>query len=940
LIGEANHAADEPNGMASVPESSRVGPPIPTGTVTFVFTDIEGSTVRWDRDRAAMQDAVRQHDAIVRAAIAAHQGYVFKTIGDAFCAAFSRPEDAVAAMLDAQRALKARDFTAVDGIRVRMAGHTGTADERAGDYFGAAVDRVARLLSIAHGGQMLLSGATSALVVGSLPTAAELRDLGQHRLKDLAQPEHVRQLVAPELRADFPPLRSLDILANNLPWQTTSFIGRETEVAEITALLAKHHLVTLVGSGGVGKTRTSLHVAANAVDGNGDGVWFVELAPLLNGDSIPTAIAQATGITLGDGDPVEQLVAALAPKTLLLILDNCEHVVDAAARVVSAVFNACPRVAILASSRQALKIRGEVTYRMPSLAVPAAGAALDELNAEHALEYAAIALFVERAQAVNYRFAFSDANAPIVAEICQRLDGVALAIELAAARVNVLSLTQIRDRLDERFRVLTGGNRDRVPRQQTLRALIDWSYDLLDEREQLVFRRLGTFANAFTLEFATAVAGGGELDEFEVFDLVASLVEKSLLITQAQEESVRYRLLESTRAYAREKLDIAERTGSAERHLRFLLDRNVVLDERWETTGRRSELEAAVATEIDEIRAALAFALHGDNVSMGAALLAATRLSSWRALGLEHEGVAGARAFLTALPHAEPLLRARLWTGIAFVAQCAAQKTRALEAATHALRCARVAGDTRVLIEALCRYAHGAMFLGHFADAEANLAEAESLPSPSVAQRLLLLEARGMLSGQRGDAAAAVRATEGLLREYRALGNATAVRSTTLNLAEMLHIIGDTQRAVDLIRDALPDFRASGNRNTLVNGMANFAGYLAATDRFSEASSIARELIGELASREPTHTHIAVAIEPLALVVAFTTDPARAATLEGYADTALRNQGFTREFTETTTHDRLMTLLTQRLAPADLAHRLAEGAALTPEAAVELALLS
>jgi len=437
---------------------------IPSGTITFVFTDIEGSTQRWDRDRAAMELAVRRHDAIMRDAIAAHNGHVFKTIGDAFCAAFARPEDAVAAMFDAQRALGAEDFSAVDGIRVRAAIHTGTADERDRDYFGPAVNRVARLLGIAHGGQVLLSGVTSDLVQGSLPSQASLRDLGEHRLKDLSRPEYVYQLLGPDLIAEFPPLRSLNAMPNNLPRVTTSFIGREDEVADITALLAKHQLVTLVGSGGVGKTRTSLQVAANLLDGSGDGVWFIELAPLSSGDLIPGTVAETMGLTLpAEGDPVDLLVRALAKKRALFVFDNCEHLIGASARVIAAIVRGCPQIVTLASSRQGLGIAGEATYRMPPLTTPrdAEGASL---TAADAPRYAAIALFVERARASDHRFVLTDENAPIVAEICRRLDGIALAIELAAARVKILSPKQLRDKLDERFRVLTGGSRDVLPR--------------------------------------------------------------------------------------------------------------------------------------------------------------------------------------------------------------------------------------------------------------------------------------------------------------------------------------------------------------------------------------------------------------------------------------------------------------------------------------------
>jgi predicted ATPase/class 3 adenylate cyclase len=596
--------------VSAIPHPAGVHERLPSGTVTFAFTDIEGSTQRWDRDPAAMEDAIRRHDGLVRAALTEHQGHVFKTIGDAFCAAFARPEDAVAALLAVQRALGAEDFSAVEGVRVRAAIHTGTAEERDGDYFGPTVNRVARLLSIGHGGQVLISGVSAALVQGALPPQTTLRDLGEHRLKDLARPEHVYQLLGPDLRADFPALHSLDALRNNLPIALTSFVGRETEIAEITALLEGHRLVTLTGAGGIGKTRTSLQVAANLLDRWADGMWFIELAPFSSGNYIPSTVAQIFGLSLPiDGDPVENLARAVKDKHALLVFDNCEHLVAPAARVVATLLRSCPKLSVLASSRQALGIAGEATYRLPTLAAPTASA-----------------LFAERAQAADQRFALSDDNAPIVADICRRLDGIPLALELAAARVKLLSPRQLRDRLDERFRLLTGGSRDVLPRQQTLRALIDWSHDLLDERERALFRRLAIFVNGFTLDGAVAVgsgAGDADLDEFEVFDVLASLVDKSLVLAEPASETLRYRLLESTRVYAAEKLTAAgERELCAGRHLRYLRDLFAAAQERFAQSGRRAELNAASAAELEDVRAALDRAAGGPDLPLGAALLA------------------------------------------------------------------------------------------------------------------------------------------------------------------------------------------------------------------------------------------------------------------------------------------------------------------------------
>ena len=894
--------------------------PRPTGTVTFLFSDIEGSTVRWERDRKAMEPALARHDALMRAALEARGAYVFKTVGDAFCAAFATAADAIAAALDAQRALSAADFSAVEGIRARMALHSGSAAERDGDYFGPTVNHVARLLAIGHGGQVLLSGACTELVRGELPPECSLLDLGAHRLKDLAQPERVYQLIAPELPQAFPELRSLDHLSNNLPTQLTSFVGREDDVAEITSLLQQHRLVTLTGSGGVGKTRASLQVAANLIDGFGDGVWFIELAPLTSGEYIPSTVAQALDLKLAsEGDPVENLVRALKGKQTLLVFDNCEHLIEPAARVLAAILRGCPKVKMLVSSRQALGIAGEVSYRMPSLAVREA-----------------IALFAERARAADTRFALTDENTPIVADICRRLDGIPLAIELAAARVKMLSPKQLRERLDERFRVLTGGDRSALPRHQTMRALIDWSYDLLDERERTLFRRLGIFVNGFTLEGAVAVGSGDDLDELDVFDVLASLVDKSLVLAEPQDDTLRYGLLESTRAYASEKLDGAgERDFIVDRHLRYLRDRFAELSERWVQTARAANLVAALQTELDDVRFALDGALARSEVAGGAELLG-NIYTSWQAIGIDAEGMARCESYLAALPADHSRLRARLLTALSHLLGESGFKVRALEVATQAVEQARTSGDGSSLATALCRYAQQATFFGRFDEAEAALVEAEAIRGTSTNLHLLMLETRAVLSHLRGDLETAARTWEQLRTELRSLGHVRGELAGAFNLAETEHARGQTQRAVEIVRETLPVVQAGDDKGALALLLVNLAGYLAATDDLANAVAAARESIGIHAAREPDHVRVAMAIEHLALAIALRGDPARAAILEGYANAAFSRHGFEREFTETTTHDRLAALLHESLAAHELTRLIAEGAALKPEAAIAL----
>ncbi len=921
--------------MSATPQE-RLPESIPTGTVTFVFTDIEGSTERWDRNRAAMQAAVRRHDELMRAAIDARGGYVFKTIGDAFCAAFRRPEDAVAAALSAQVALANEDFSDVGGLHVRAAIHIGTADERGGDYFGPAVNRVARLLAIAYGGQVLLSGATADLVQGDLPPQASLRDLGEHQLKDLARPEYVYQLLAPGLRPEFPALRSLDTLPNNLPRQMTSFVGREKEVAEITALIETNPLVTLVGSGGVGKTRTSLQVGANLIDGSGDGVWFVELAPLTSGDYIPTTIAAALGITLGEGDPLANLVAALKSKRALLIFDNCEHLVDASARTISAILRGCPQIRILASTRQALGIAGEETYRMPSLGLPLPddGLAMTAIDASTA---PAIALFVERAVSVDKRFSLTDENAPIVADICRRLDGIPLAIELAASRVQILSPRQLRDRLDERFRVLTGGSRDVLPRQQTLRALIDWSHDLLDERERKLFRRLGIFVNGFTIEGASAVASGDDLDELDVFDLLASLVSKSLVIAEPDGDSLRYRFLESTRAYASEKLAQAgERDLLAVRHVRYLANRFSELRSRRQLEPR-TDYVSPFGAELEDIRFALDSALSRSDIVDGSELLAGVR-GTWETVGIEAEGMARNQAYLAALPPTETRLLAILASNVAYFWGNSANTTLAFEAATQAVEHARECGESQVLARALGMRVRHAINLGRLDGVDADLSEAEALPNVSPRTHRDLLGLRAQLAADRGDLNAAIKTYEDLRKQSRSLGDATNEENFSIMLAEFEHERGNTQRAIAIVHEYLPAARAGTDRNLFEVLTMNLAGYHGAVDDAENTMAAAREAIASLVAREPNHAFVDVSIECLALAIALRGDLSRAAALEGYAETAIERHGFKRGFTEKTTYDRLNVLLRGGLAPDELARLTTEGTALTQEAAVALAL--
>lgn len=503
----------------------------------------------------------------------------------------------------------------------------------------------------------------------------------------------------------------------------------------------------------------------------------------------------------------------------------------------------------------------------------------------------------------------------------------------------MLSPKQLRDRLHERFRVLTGGSRDVLPRQQTMRALIDWSHDLLDERERTLFRRLGIFVNGFTLEGPVAVGSGEDLDELDIFDVLASLVDKSLVLAEPHGDALRYRLLESTRAYAVERLAAAgECDLVAQRHLHYLRDCFAQLWEGFERTARVADLDAALQTELEDVRFALDGALARAEVVDGGELLANID-RFWRAIGLDAEGTARCEAYLAALPADQSRLRARLSTALSALLSQSDHGVRAFEVATEAVEHARAAGDASLLAWALGRYAATATFLHRLDDAELALAQAEAIPGTAVALRIALLETRALLSQFRGDLETAARMFEQQRKQYRSLGNTRGERIAALNLAEVEHARGgQTQRAIAIARETLRAVRSSADPIRLTGLLFNLAGYLVAVDDLPAAAAAAREAIGIRAAREPDHTHVAIAIEHLALVFALRGDPARAAALEGYADAAFTRHGFPREFTERTTHDRLTALLREGLTPDELTRLSAEGAALTPDAAIALAL--
>ncbi|MEP7329882.1 MAG: tetratricopeptide repeat protein [Betaproteobacteria bacterium] len=541
-------------------------PPILT---TFLFTDIEGSTRLWELEPERMREALAVHDSLGRTTVAAHRGIFVKSTGDGLHAAFADPLDALVAAMALQLQLQDPHVTAGVPLRIRCGLHVGAIERRENDYFGSTVNRAARIMAIAHGGQTLVSRAMAEIVGDRLPVELTLRDLGTVRLRDLSGPEQIFQAVHPALRNEFPALRSLESTPNNLPQQLTTFVGRENEVIEVRELLRAHRLLTLCGTGGLGKTRLSLQVAGDALSDYPDGVWLVELASITDPRLVAQSVAAALGVKEEAGRPEsEALLRFVRDRNLLIILDNCEHLLEACAQITMQLLHAGPKIRMLATSRESLRVRGETTYPMLPLRVPDARGSVD-LPALTQNE--AVRLFIDRANAVQPSFRLTARNAGPVVDICRRLDGIPLAIELAAARLRGLSIDAMASRLGDLFRLLAGGDRTALPRQQTLRALIDWSHDLLTDQEQAMLRRLAAFAGGWTIDAAEFVCAAGTIAHADVFDLLPGLIDKSL--ASFDSETGRYRLLETVRQYADEKLEQSgELPDTRRRHLAHFAD--------------------------------------------------------------------------------------------------------------------------------------------------------------------------------------------------------------------------------------------------------------------------------------------------------------------------------------------------------------------------------
>ncbi|OBI88707.1 LuxR C-terminal-related transcriptional regulator [Mycobacterium asiaticum] len=663
----------------SVPEMSELPTGLPTGTVTLLLADVEGSTRLWETQPEAMRDAVARLDAVLAATVASHRGVrpVEQGEGDSFVIAFTRAADAVSCALDLQRAPLAP-------IKLRIGVHTGDIYLRdEGNYIGPTINRTARLRDLAHGGQTVLSGATEPLVLDHLPADVTLTDLGTHPLRDLPRPERVVQLSHPDLHNDFPPLRTVNtVAAQRLPTQLTSFVGRESEMRGIRDALAENRLVTLTGAGGAGKTRLAVQVAASLATEFADGISYVDLAPITDPDAVPLTVARALGVPDQPGEvTIEMLRRCIRDRQMLVLVDNCEHLLDASADLLGGLLAGCPALTLLTTSRESIGVGGELSWRVPSLSLP------DE----------AVELFADRARRIRPEFRVSDDNAETLIAICRRLDGLPLAIELAAARIRALSPAEILRSLHDTFRLLTGGARTAVRRQQTLRASVDWSHELLSEAERVLFRRLAVFLGGFDLDAAQAVSSG---ERFQVLDQLTLLVDKSLVVADDSPHGTRYRLLETVRQYALEKLGESREGDDVRCRHR---DHYTAIAGRLETSSakeRQQRIDVAGA-EIDNLRAAFAWSRENGDTEQ-ALSLASSLLPLWLNRGLMQEGVKWLDAALAdadSPDEASPGLIRAMVTNV--VLGSFRGLTVDLDYAEHTLAAARELGEPALVARAL-----------------------------------------------------------------------------------------------------------------------------------------------------------------------------------------------------------------------------------------------
>ncbi len=918
-------------------------PALSGGTVTFLFTDIEGSTKLLQRLGDDYASALADQRLILREAFEKYHGREIDTQGDSFFVTFNRSLEAVQAVIEAQRCLASHNWPQGATVRVRMALHTGEPKIGPTGYVGLDIHRAARICSAGHGGQVLLSGSTRALVEQSLPEGASLRDLGEHRLKDLRAPEHLYQLIIAGLPADFPALNSLNAFPNNLPVQLTSFIGRVKEIEQVNRLLAHERLVTLVGAGGSGKTRLALQAVTGMVETFKDGAWFVDLAPLENPDFLVQTILAVLGLREDTGQSsIEIAVKYLRQRSSLLMLDNCEHLVEACALLAENLLRQCPSLKILATSREPLGIAGESLLLVPTLSLPDIQLISNTPGDPLALIqlYEAVQLFVDRALQVQPDFRLQASNSLTVAQICQQVDGIPLAIELAVSRLRMMSVDQILTHLDDRFRLLTIGRRTALPRQQTLQALVDWSYDLLNAGERALFQRLSIFVGGWTLEAAEQVCSGGYIESAEILDLLTRLVDKSLVAAEPL-KTTRYRMLETIRQYALQKLQASAEDDQLHlRHLEYFAQFAARSGKGLLGEDTNTWL-ACLDQDRDNICAALGWSTEHRSAGGDPALQIAGDLWMWwHAHGRLNEGRYWIVRALES-GHRRDSLRAKALVSLGIMTWQLGEYPKSIRHVNESISILHELDSPDLLGLANATHILGHVLLDQKSYSPALSAFKESLEFYRQLNDFYyigtLTSDLGMVAYHTGDYVQARRYQEESLAIFQKYGNPEVISQTLHRLAELARLEGNYQRAGELYETCLKTYRDIGMQLEIASNLHKL-GYIAQHHgEFQKALEFFTESLN-LQRKSGNRQGMAECLAGLAGLAAVTEQTERSLLLFAAAQALLDATGAPLAPADLAEWERDFAIAQGRLDEAHRARLWAEGQAMGLEQAMKYAL--